>query len=164
MICACHAVFEEEINRKGTAPAAGTNTEQQFGAVPLPMLIAATTSKRRRLYFPVAAVENFGPKMLRYSLRQLASQPIGLSSRLRVEHDVPVKDSVSSWVCSLPLLVPETSFQPTQWRGQPTFSQLSRLLPSPSAAICVSTRPVSPSLLASIFRVAGSFSLTSSAS
>jgi len=43
------------------------------------MLIAATTPKRRRLYLPVAAVENFGPKMLRYSPRQLASQPTSLS-------------------------------------------------------------------------------------
>ena len=155
---------KKRINRKSTAPAAGTNTERQFGAAPLPMLIAATTPKRRRLYFPVAAVENFGPKMLRYSLRQLASQPTSLSWRPRVDHDAPVKDSVSSWVCSLPLLVPETSFQPTQWRGQPTFSQLSSLLSPPPAAICVSTRPVSPSLLASVFRAAGSFSLTSSAS
>ena len=164
MICAYHAVFEKRINRKGTAPAAGTNTEQQFGAAPLLMLIAATTPKCRRLCFPVAAVENFGPKMLRYSLRQLALQPTSLSWQPRVEHDAPVKDSVSSWVCSLPLLVPETSFQPTQWRGQPTFSQLSRLLRSPPAVIYVSTRPVSPSLLASVFRVAGSFSLSSLAS
>src|SRR5215468_835053 len=155
---------KKRINGKGPAPAAGTNTERQFGAAPLPMLIAATTPKRRRLYFPVAAVENFGPKMLRYSLRQLASQPTSLSWWPRVEHDAPVRDSVSSWVYSLPLLALETSFQPTQWRGRPTFSQLSRLLPSPPAAICVSTRPVFPSLLASVFRVPGSFSLTSSAS
>ena len=84
MICACHAVFEEEINGKGTALAAGTNTEQQFGAAPLPMQIAATTPKRRPLYLPVAVVENFGPKMLRYSPRQLASQPTSLSWRPRV--------------------------------------------------------------------------------
>jgi hypothetical protein len=155
---------KKRINRKGIATAAGTNTERQFGAAPLPMLIAATTPKRRRLYLPVAVVENFGPKMLRYSPRQLASQPTSLSWRPRVEHDAPVKDSVSSWVCSRPLLAQETSFQLTQWREQPTFSQLSRLLPPPPAAICVSTRPVSPSLLASVFRVAGSFSLTSSAS
>ena len=111
MICAYHAVFEKRINRKGTAPAAGTNTEQQFGAAPLLMLIAATTPKCRRLCFPVAAVENFGPKMLRYSLRQLAWQPTWLSSRLQVEHDAPVRDSVSAWVSSRPLLTPETSFQ-----------------------------------------------------
>ena len=124
--------------------------------------------RRRRLCFPAAALvvvsENFGPPRLRYSPRPLSLQPTSLSWRPRVEHDAPVKDSVSSWVCWLPLFVPETSFQPTQWRGQPTFSQLSRLLPSALAAICVSTRPVFPSLLVSVFRVAGSFSLTSSAS
>jgi len=74
----------------------GMNTERQIGAAPLLMLVAATTPKRRRLYFPVAAVENFGPKMLRYSLRQLSLQPTSLSWRPRVEHDAPVKDSVSS--------------------------------------------------------------------
>src|SRR5262249_32104886 len=127
-----------------------------------------TMFRHRRLCFPAAPLvvvsENFGPPKLRYSPRQLSLQPTSLSWRPRVEHDAPVKGSVSSWVCSLPLFVPETSFQPTQWRGQPTFSQLSRLLPSPPAAICVSNRPVSPSLLANVFRVAGSFSLTSSAS
>ena len=150
-----------------------TNTTRQFCVAPLPMLIAPTVLRRRRLCFPMAALaalENFGPTRLCYFLQRPSSQPTWLSSRQKVEHDVPVRDSVSSWLswhCSVPsrwLLTPETSFRLTQWLGRPIFSQLSTLLPTLPAAICVLTWPVSPGLLADVSRVAGSFSLTSSAS
>ncbi|PYY19592.1 MAG: hypothetical protein DMG62_24435 [Acidobacteria bacterium] len=77
------------------------NTIRQFFVALLPMLIAATMLRRRRLCFPaavVAALENFDPSSLFYSSLRLASQPTWLSSRQKVAHDVPVKDSVFSWV------------------------------------------------------------------
>src|SRR6476469_6539134 len=134
------------------------------------MLIASTLLKRRRLCSPVAAfaaMENFGPRRLCYSPQPPSSPPTWLSSQQKVEHDVPVRDSVSSWLswgCSVPsrwLLAPETSFRLTQWLGRPIFSQLSTLLPTLPAAFCVSTWPVPPGLLADVSRVPGSFSLTS---
>jgi len=113
-------IRRRELIGKAQLQQLGMNTERQIGAAPLLMLVAATTPKRRRLYFPVAAVENFGPKMLRYSPRQLASQPTWLSSRQQVEHGAPVRDSVFSWLswhCSVSshqLLALETSFGTTQ--------------------------------------------------
>src|SRR6476620_12307929 len=110
------------------------------------MLIAPTVLRRRRLCFPVAALaalENFGPTRLCYSPQPPSLQPTWLSSRQQVEHDVPVRDSVSSWLswhCLVSLrllLVPKTSFRLTQWLGQPIFSQLSTLLPTLPVAICV---------------------------
>jgi len=62
---------------------------------PLPMPIAATKFKHHPLYCPAivsAALENCDPSRLRYFPQQLSSQPILLSSRLRVEHDVLVRD------------------------------------------------------------------------
>jgi len=59
----------------------------------------ATVLKRCRLSSPAAALvalENSGPRKLRYSRRQLALRPIVLSSRQKVEHDAPVKDSIFS--------------------------------------------------------------------
>src|SRR5205823_13814063 len=101
------------------------------------MLIALTVLKRRRLFFPVAALENFDPTRLCYSRQRLSSsQPTWLSSRQRVAHGAPVKDSTSSWlswhrlVSSRRLLAPQTSFRLTQQREQPIFSQISTLLPS----------------------------------
>src|SRR4029077_20473626 len=134
------------------------------------MLIAPTVLRRRRLCFPVAALaalENFGPTRLCYSPQPPSLQPTWLSSRQQVEHDVPVRDSVSSWLswgCSVPsrrLLTPETSFRPTQWLRRAIFYELSTLLPTLPAAVCVLTWPVPPGLLADVSRVPGSFSLTS---
>jgi len=139
----------------------------------LPMLIASTVLRRRRLCFPVAALaalENFGPTRLCYSPQRPSSQPTWLSSPQQVEHDVPVRDSVFSWlswrcpVWSRRLLAPETFFRLTPWLGRPIFSQLSTLLLTRPAAVCVLIWPVSPCFLADVSRVAGSFSLTSSAS
>src|SRR5258707_13139165 len=136
------------------------------------MLIASTVLRRRRLCFPVAALaalENFGPRRLCYFLQPPSSQPTWLSSRQQVEHDVPVRDSVSSWLswhCSVSsrrLLAPKTSFRPTQWLGRPIFSQLSTPLPTLPVAICVLSWLVSLGLLADVSRAVGSFSLTSSA-
>ena len=76
--------------------------------------IASTMLKRCPVCFsaaPLAVLENFGPRSLRYFPRQPALRPIVLSSRLQVEHDAPVKDSVSAWVSSRSLLTLETSFQ-----------------------------------------------------
>jgi hypothetical protein len=81
------------------------------------MLIAPSALRRRRLCFPAAALavlENFGPTMLRYFLRQRVLRPIWLSSRLQVEHGAPVKDLVSAWVFSRPLLTRQVSFQMMQ--------------------------------------------------
>src|SRR5882724_3404428 len=110
------------------------------------MLIAPTVLRRRRLCFPVAALaalENFGPTRLCYSPQQPSSQPTWLSSRQQVARDVPVRDSVFSWLswhCSVSwrqLLAPQTSFRLTPWLGRPIFSQPSTPLPSPPAAVCV---------------------------
>ena len=96
---------------------------RQFCVAPLPMLIAPTVLRRRRLCFPVAALaalENFGPTRLCYSPQRLSSQPTWLSSLLRVAHGAPVKDSASSWLswhCSVSLrrlLAPKNSFRLTQ--------------------------------------------------
>jgi hypothetical protein len=146
------------------------NTTRQFCVAPLPMLIAPTLLKRRRLCFPVAALENFGPTRLCYSPQPPSSQPTWLSSRQQVEHVVPARDSVSSWLswhCSVSprrLLAPETSLRLTQWLGRPIFSQLSTPSPTLPAAICVLSWLVSLGLLADVSRAAGSFSLTSSTS
>ena len=125
--------------------------------------IIATQPTDRRVCFPaavLAGLENFDLSKLRYFPRQLAWQPSGLSSQQQVVHVVPVKDSVFSlvsWRCSV-------CFRLTQWHGQPIFSQLSALLPSPPAAVCVLSSPVSPTLVVDIFRVAGSSFSISSAS
>src|SRR5215208_4204369 len=138
-----------------------------------PTPTAAAVLRRHQLCFPVAAVaalEHFGPMRLCYSPEWLSLQPTWLSSWQRVEHDVPARDSVSSWlslhclVSSRPLLAPKTSFRLTQWLAPPIFSRLSMLLPILPAAVCASTWPVSPGLLAGLSQVAGSFSLTSSTS
>jgi hypothetical protein len=150
-----------------------TNTTRQFCVAPLWMLIAPNVLRRRRLCSPVAAVaalENFGLTRLCYSPQWPSWQPTWLSSWQQVAHGVPVKDSVSSWLswhCSVfprRLLPPETFFRPTQWLGRPIFSQLSTLLPTLPAAVCALTWPVPLGLLADVSRVAGSFSLTFSAS
>src|SRR4029077_8854822 len=137
------------------------------------MLIAPTVLRRRRLCFPVAALaalENFGPTRLCYSPQRPSSQPTWPSSRQQVEHAVPVRDSVSSWlswhcsVASRRLLALETSFRPSQWLGRPIFSQLSTHLPTPPPAVSVLISPASVDLRANAFRVAVFFSLTFSAS
>jgi len=138
-----------------------------FSVAALLTLIAQSMLRRRRLCSPaaaLAALENFGPRSLRYSPRQLALRPIVLSSRRQVARDAPVRDSVSSWVSSHPLLTPETSFELMQSRAPPIFSQLSTLLPIAPAAVFVLNWPISLNLLAAVSRVAGSSSLTSSAS
>ena len=121
-----------------------------------PRRARSKTFTRRRLCFlaiALAELENFDPSRLRYSLRQPASQPTWLSSRPKVAHDVPVKDSVSSWVSS------QASEQHS--RGQPISSRPSTPSLTPHVAVCVliSSAPVRPRADAS--RVAGSFSLTS---
>src|SRR4029077_5968521 len=134
------------------------------------MLIAPTVPRRRRLCFPVAALENFGPTRLCYSPRQLASQPTWPSSLLRVAPGAPVKDSVFSslpWQCSVPLrrlLAPQTSFGLTLWLGQPISSPLSMRSLTPPPAICVSAWPVFVGPPADDSQVVESFSLTSSTS
>ena len=75
--------------------------------------------------------------------------PIALSLPLIVVHDALVRDLVFfSASCH------ETSFRLTQQLAQPISSRLSTLLPILPVAVCVSSWPVSPALLATVFRVA----------
>src|SRR4029077_16688483 len=161
------------MNWEGSLPWCGTNTTRQICVVPLSIPIAPTVLRRRRLCFRLAAaaaLENFGPTTLCYSPQRPSSQPTWLSSRQQVEHDVPVRDSVSSWpswhclVSSRRMLAPETSFRLTQWLGQPISSQLSTPVPTQPPAICVLASPASVDSLANAFRVAVFFSLTFSPS
>src|SRR4051812_14054390 len=98
-----------------------------------------TAIRNRRLCFPVAglaALENFDPTKLCYFLQRPSLQPSALSSWQRVEHDVPVRDSIFS-LLSCPLLSAlQISFRLTQWLERPIFSQLSTLLPILPAAVC----------------------------
>jgi len=113
----------------------------------------------------VAAQENFDlTTTLCYFPQRPSLQPTGLSSRQRVERAVLVRDSVFFLLSWYPSSAPKTSFPLMQWLERPIFSQLSTPLPILPAAVCASTLPASLGLLAGVSRVAGSFSLTSSAS
>ena len=171
MICAGLSCSDKRIKWKRRSSSAAMNPTRQFRVAPL--AIAPTVLRRRRLCFPVAALaalESFGPTRLCDSLQRPFSQPTWLSSQQQVERGVPVRDSVSSWVswhCSVSsrrLLAPRTSFWLTQQLGQPIFSQLSKPLLTPIPAICVSVSSVFVCPPADASRVAGSSSLTSSAS
>src|SRR5690349_1194784 len=115
---------------------------------------------RRRLCFPVvAALENCDRSTSRYSLRQLALQPILLSSRRRAEPDARAKGlafSLASWL--------RQALADLRWLGQPISWPLSTPLLFQPVAVCVLIRPISLNPHADAFRVDRSSSLTSSAS
>jgi len=95
-----------KLSGKGVGPVGLYQCDTIILVAPLAMRFARTVFRRRRLCFPavaLAALENFGPTRLRYSPRQLVLQPISPSSRLQVEHDAPVRDSVSFWVFFQPM-------------------------------------------------------------
>jgi hypothetical protein len=94
----------------------------------------------------LAELENFDPLRLRYSPRQLVSQPTWLSSLPKAAHGVAVKDSVFSSVSS------QATEQHSRW--QPISSQLSTPWLTPPVAVCVLTSSARVHRLADASQVA----------
>ena len=104
-------------------------------------------------WWRVAGLENFHPNEVALFPSAALLQPSALSSWRLVGNDVPVRDSVSSWLSWRLLSNPQTSFRLMQWLGRPIFSQLSTLLPTLPAAVCALALPASPGLPATLLQL-----------